>query len=195
MSTKRHHYLMKSMHIMQAPGRQPGFALIENMVSILLLGLGALGIAASTASAIRINTDNQARAMALSVATKTLEPVYITATNPGAGGGNFAALIRTFATTSSGVTGLVVPGNVAAGASENFIVRITEAVDTPVYDSASGDFIQKDLLVDAPPYNSPVTVAVEVKYEGNSEYKNAAGDVDISKTKIYRTSFTYVLSG
>ncbi len=195
MTTKRYHYLMKNRQIKQAHGKQSGFALIENMVSILLLGLGALGIAASTASAIRINTDNQARAMALAVATKTLEPVYITAMNPGSGGAYFSTQIRTFAETNSGITGVIVPGNVAAGASENFIVRIIEAVDTPVYDNLTGNIVQKDLLVDSPPYNSPVTVAVEVKYEGNSEYKNTAGNVDISKTKIYRTSFTYVLSG
>jgi len=195
MMTKRYQYPMKNRQLMQASGKQSGFALIENMVSILLLGLGALGIAASTASAIRINTDNQARAMALAVATKTLEPVYITATNPGTGGIDFAALIRSFAQTSSGVTGVIVPGNVASGSSENFIVRITEAVDTPVYDNATGATVQKDLLVDAPPYNSPITVAIEVQYEGNSEYKNAAGGVDISKTKLYQASFTYVLSG
>jgi len=186
---------MKNLTIIQLLEKQSGFALIENMVSILLLALGALGIAASTASAIRINTDNQARAMALDVATKTLEPVYITAMNNSVSSSDFMVLIRSFALTSGGVTGVTVPGNVASGSSENFIVTITEARDAPSYDNAAGLVTQKNVLVDAPPYNSPVTVAVEVKYEGNSESKNADGGVDISKTKIYRTSFTYVLNG
>ena len=159
-----------------------GFVLVENMVAIVLLAIGAMGIAVSTASAIKINTDNQARAMAVAVATKTLEPVYITALAPGVDSVDFATRIRNYMVTNV-VDGVTIQGNVAAGASEDFVVSVSEAVDA----------IGTNVLTTDGPYVSPVTVAVRVLYSGNSGRTNAAGVVEISDIKEARASFTYVL--
>jgi len=59
--------------------RETGFVLLENMIAVLLLSLGVIGIALSMATAIKINTDNQARAVALNAASTALEPLYIAA--------------------------------------------------------------------------------------------------------------------
>jgi len=162
--------------------RQSGFALLENLIAIVLFTVGAMGIAASTATAIKVNADNQARAMALAVATKQLEPLYTKASGPGDAHTGFATSLRTYVATDA-VAGVTAKGNVAAGASDDFFVSISQAVD------ADG----KNVLTAAGPYVSPVTVAVLVTYEGNSGSKNATGTQELKDTKEFYASFTYVL--
>lgn len=159
--------------------KHSGFALIENLIAIVVLTVGTLGIAASTATAIRINTDNQARAMALAAATKTLESIYVTAETPGDVNvyADFINLVRSFVASPSS-DGVAVYSNVAAGASEEFVVSVTAAVDAN----------DKDVLTESGPYISPVTVAVLVTYQG------IAGHAELDDIKTVRASFTYVLS-
>ncbi len=159
-------------------GKQSGFTLIENLIAIVLFTIGALGIAASTAAAIRINTDNQARAMALAVATKTFESVYITAETPGANDATFQGQLSGF------VDSVTVYGDIAAGNNDDFVISVLAAVD------AAGT----NVLTTAGPYVSPVTVAALVTYQGNAGRTNADGTtVEIADIKQVRTSFTYVL--
>ncbi len=174
--------------------KNQGFMLIENLIAIVLLTIGAIGIAVSTAGAIKISTDNQARAMAVAAATKTLEPVYVIALSPGVASTDFVTKIRSYVSTDGAPAtqttpailafdGVEVQGNVAAGASETFVVSVTEAWDSSP--------VPKNVLTEAGPYESPITVAVLVRYQGHSGLTDAAGNsLDIKKA---RASFTYVL--
>ena len=172
----------------RSSGRHSGFALIENLIAIVLVTIGALGIAASTSATIRFNSDNQARAMALAVATKTLESIFVAAEAPGNDDADFKALIRSFVATEAvpgtpAFDGKTVQGNVAAGAGEDFVVSVTAAIDA----------IGTNVLSATGPYVSPVTVAVLVTYQGNAGRTNSSGIVEISDVKQVRASFTYIL--
>lgn len=184
-------------HCKPGPRKSSGFSLIENVVSVVLLAIGGVALAASTAATIKVNTDNQARAMALAVATKTLEPVYLRAQDPypqQAGVPDLQTVINSYvarvavAATEGhpGVkafSGVTVYGNVAAGAKDGFVISITEAVDSA----------GTNVLTTAGPYESPVMVAVLVSYDGIAGRKDAGGSVEVSDIKQVRTGFTYVL--
>ncbi len=187
----------KLTHHKTGAQKQAGFSLIENIVSVVLLAIGGVAIAANTATTIKVNTDNQARAMALSVATKTLEPVYLSARDPypqGTGVADIQSVIKRYVArdavaataTRPAVTasrGVTVYGNVAAGASDGFVVSITQAVD----DAGT------NVLTTAGPYISPLRIAVLVSYDGIAGRTSSSGEIEISDLKQVRTGFTYVL--
>ena len=186
---------MKKSRIKLPLCKQYGIALIENLIAIALLTVGALGIAASTATSIKVNGDNQARAMALAVATKELEPLYVTALEPGTDHKTFSDVIGKFVAedavlgdqgqiSSPANAGVTTTGNVAADNSDDFIISISQAVD------AGG----KNVLTTAGPYTSPINIAVLVTYQGNAGHAGADGTDEISETKQFTASYTYVLA-
>ena len=120
--------------------RPSGFALLENMIAILLLSLGAIGIALSTATAIKINVDNQQRAMALNAAGTALDTLYYAAKKSDGGASLQAAIAPFAATTKEGKKpeGLAVCVNQIdpdedACSHDNYrdvyLVRVLRAVD------------------------------------------------------------------
>lgn len=54
---------------------QVGFSLIETLISIVLFGLGMLGISALTATGLKTMANTNARGSALMVASQTAEPI------------------------------------------------------------------------------------------------------------------------
>ncbi len=182
---------MRHRYFRRTGDNQSGFSLVENLVSVVLLSLGSLVIAESTATAIKANSDIQAQAMALTAASRTLEPIYIRAQNPYTttpGEADFQAVINSFAPTTGlqASGGSAVSGNQASGARDDFIVSIIEAVD------AAGT----NVLTTVGPYVSPVTVGVLVKYKGmTAGRQNAQGVQEASDIKEVHTSMTYVLGG
>ena len=163
------------MKIHGFPGKQSGFSLLENMIAVLLLSIGAIGIGLSTATTIKINSDNLQRSMALNAASIALENLYIAARS------DDGTTLRTGLDTFTGADGASVSSNpnTAGSDRDQFIVRVTEAVD------AAG----VDVLNNPAPYVSPVTVGVQVDYEGNAG-KNVQG---VDEVKSALTSFTFVL--
>lgn len=190
---------MRKLPTRLAFNTQAGFSIIENMIAVVLLTVGALGLAASTATSIKVNGDNQARAMALSVASKTLEPIYILTQPSEYNDAKFTTRLGEFIVANAAVPatqgkeaepayiGVKVTGNQAAGADEDFTVSITGA-----FDSGFGT-AKKNVLTTAGPYISPITVAVLVTYTGNAGYTNASGSDELKGLKKYYASFTYVL--
>ncbi len=195
---------MRKLSRNSLPCLQSGIALVENLIAIVLLSVGAVGIALSTATAIKVNSDNQARAMALEAATKELAPVFAFSKkievydeikqNDAYSQQSFATTLRTYVAKDAvlkgngdvktpAYDGVTVQGNLSAGASDDFMVSISQALDAN----------DKDVLNESPPYESPVRVAVVVTYAGIAGYGNADGGQEISDTKRFTASFTYVL--
>jgi type II secretory pathway pseudopilin PulG len=177
------------MKIYEHP-RPSGFALLENMIAILLLAVGAIGIALSTATAIKINVDNQQRAMALNAAGTALDALYYAAKVTD-GGAVLQSAIAPFAATSEEdeepegyavCVNQIDPDEDACNHDnyrDVYLVKVLRAVD------GAG----ADVLATAAPYVSPVTIAVEVDYEGT-----AGSNVDgVEQVKSVRTSYTFVL--
>ena len=142
-----------------------GFTLIEILIALLIFALGALGIAQVTGNALVTTADNNARAMALNIASQQLEPLYIAA---GKGNAAFKAALNTF----NG--GLTVNGN---NNRDAYTITITQAEDSS-----------------APPINlltstatatwvSPLTIAARVTYNGRNGVKTA------------NASFTFISPG
>lgn len=166
---------MNALPNRRAPRPSLGFALIENLISVVLLSIGAIGIAVSTATTIKINVDNLQRSMALNAASSALENLYISAVaDPD--GTTLRSSLDPFLES-----GVEVDSNPdSAGADrDTFLVTVTEAVD------AAG----VDILENAPPYVSPVTVAVRVDYQGVAG-RNVTG---VDEVKSARASFTFIL--
>ncbi len=173
-----------------------GFALIESMMSVLLLSVGAIGIAISTATAIKINSDNQQRAMALNAASMALESLY-TAANTDSIGTTLHADIAAYVPVvngSSGYTVSIIPnGRGSCGANpasancvwpNTYIVKVLEAVDT------AGTNVLTTAPTVATPYLSPVTIAVQVDFQGLAG-KNVGG---VEEIKSFNASYTIVLN-
>ena len=153
-----------------------GFALLENLIAVLLLSIGAIGIALSTATTIKINLDNQQRAMALNAASTALESLYIAANEDTSG-----AALQTGITTYIEAASYQVTSNPDENGADRdaFIVKVLQAID------ADG----VDVLTTGGPYASPVTIAVQVDYQGISG-KNVGG---VDEVKTVNASYTFVL--
>ncbi len=147
------------------PESHRGFTLIEILVALLVFAVGALGIAQVTGNALVVTADNNARAMALNVASQQLEPLYIAAGN---GNAAFKAALDTF----NG--GRVVAGN---NNRDNYTITITRAQDSSVP--------PVDLLTSAATASwvSPLTIAARVDYVGRTGTKSAIA------------SFTFITPG
>ena len=161
---------------------QGGFAMIENMISVVLLSIGALGIAVSTATTIKVNVDNQQRAMALNAAGTALENLYVAA-QADAGATLKTSLAAYVASDdednpSSGFTVNANPDE-TGGDRDVYIVRVTKAVDG----------VGTNVLTGTAPFESPITVGVQVDYQGVAG-KNVTG---VEEIKTAKTSFTFVL--
>ncbi len=128
-----------------------GFTLIEVMVALLIFGLGVLGVTKITGNGVARIVDNNARAVALNVASQQLEPLYIAAS-----GGNTAFQAALAALAGGGIN---VSGN---GGRDSYTVSVVEARDS----SAA----PVDLLTSTTPatWQPPLKVAVSVSYTGRN---------------------------
>ncbi len=142
-----------------------GFTLIEILIALLIFAVGALGIAQVTGNALVTTADNNARAMALNIASQQLEPLYIAAGN---GNAAFKASLNAF----NG--GLTVNGN---NNRDSYTITITQAQDSSVPPI--------DLITSAATASwvSPLTIAAQVSYTGRNGIKTA------------RASFTFITPG
>ncbi len=142
-----------------------GFTLIEVLISLVVFALGILGMSQITGNAIVVASDNNARAMALSVASQQLEPLYIAASN-----GN--AAFKTALNTFNG--GLTVGGN---GGLDTYTITITQAQDS---NAAPVNLLTS---VATATWVSPLNVATRISYTGRSG------------TKVAQSSFTFITTG
>jgi len=159
--------------------RQAGFALLENMISVLLLSIGAIGIALSTATTVKINADNLQRSMALNAASTALEELYLAADKDAAGATLHTSIAEYQETDDS--AGYIVHVN----PDESGVNRDPYIVTVVAAEDAAGT----DVLTTGPPYVSPVTIAVRVDYQSTSDLD---GDDEYDK-KTAKTSFTFLL--
>lgn len=142
-----------------------GFTLIEILIALFIFAIGALGIAQVTGNAIVTTTDNNARAMALEIASQQLEPLYLAA---GKGNAAFKTAIDPFK------AGLTVNGN---NNRDSYTITITQGQDSsqpPI-----------DILTNTATatWVSPLTIAARVTYNGRSGTKTASA------------SFTFISPG
>jgi len=142
-----------------------GFTLIEILIALFVFAVGTLGIAQVTGNALVTAADNNARAMALNVASQQLEPLYIAA-------GNGNAAFKTALGKFKG--GLTVNGN---NNRDAYTITITQAQDsaTPPVDLLTSTATAT--------WVSPLTIAAQVTYTGRSGTKRA------------RASFTFISPG
>jgi len=152
---------------------QSGFSILENLIAVLLLSIGAIGIALSTATTIKINADNLQRSMALNAASIALENLYIAARS------DDGTSLRIGLDSFAGGQEVTSNPNASGTARDAFAITVTQAVD------AAG----RDVLNNSAPYVSPVTVGVRVEYQGIAG-KNVSG---VAEVKSALTSFTFVL--
>ncbi len=145
--------------------KEQGFTLIEILVALLIFAIGALGIAQVTGNAIVTSVDNNARAMALNIASQQLEPLYLAAGN---GNAAFKAALNSF----NG--GRVVSGNANRDSYTITILQAQDSSPAPV-----------NLLTSATPASwvSPLTIAASITYVGRSG------------TKTANASFTFISPG
>jgi len=142
-----------------------GFTLIEVLIALVVFALGILGLSQITGNALVIASDNNARAVALDVASQQLEPLYIAAGN---GNAAFKVGLNAFA------GGLTVNGNAGRDA---YTITITQAQDSSVPPI--------DLLASAATatWVSPMNIAATVSYTGRNG------------TKTAQASFNFVTTG
>ncbi len=142
-----------------------GFTLIEILVALLIFALGALGIAQVTGNALVTAADNNARAMALNIASQQLEPLYLAA-------GNGNAAFKTALGTFNG--GLAVNGNANRDSYTITILQAQDSSNPPINlltNNATATWV------------SPLTIAASVTYTGRSGTKTATA------------SFTFISPG
>jgi prepilin-type N-terminal cleavage/methylation domain-containing protein len=134
--------------------KQKGSTLIEVLVASIIFALGILGISGSLGKGVHSSLDNNARAIASSVATQVVEPLYLAASNLQIGVLDESEFIDVLVEMNEAT----VTGN---DGRDDFTINILEARD-------SDDL---DVLANAPPFSSPIRVVIEVGYEGLKDVK------------------------
>ena len=128
--------------------------MFEVLVASIIFALGILGVANSIVRGVHASVDNNARAIASSVASQQAEPLYIAANN--LSNGNITeAQFRALLVAMNNVTETGNDGR------DDFLITVLEARD-------SNDV---DVLTTVPPYTSPVRVVIEVRYQGLNDAK------------------------
>ncbi len=134
--------------------KQKGSTMLEVLVASIIFALGILGIANSIVRGVHASVDNNARAIASSVASQQAESLYIAANNLSSGNlteDQFSAL-------------LVAMNNVTQTGNDgrdDFLITVLEARDSK----------DVDVLTTAAPYTSPIRVVIEVRYQGLNDAK------------------------
>ncbi|MBI1195176.1 MAG: prepilin-type N-terminal cleavage/methylation domain-containing protein [Gammaproteobacteria bacterium] len=152
------------MNRLQKRRPEAGFTMIEVLIALVVFALGVLGLSQITGNAIVIASDNNARAVALDVASQQLEPLYVAAGN---GNAAFKVGLNAFA------GGLAVNGN---GGRDSYTITITQAQDSSVP--------PVDLLTDnnTAAWVSPFNVAASVSYAGRNGTKTALASFNFVST-------------
>jgi len=127
-----------------------------------IFGIGIMGVSQITGNGIVSIADNNARAMALNIASQQLEPLYISA---GTGNTTFKTALNNF------VSGLDVLGN---NNRDTYTITVLEAQDSSA--------IPINLITNNTPatWVSPLTVAMDISYTG----RNGVSNTTISYTFI-----------
>jgi len=145
-------------------GSDSGFTLIEVLIALVVFALGVLGLSQITGNALVISADNNARAVALDVASQKLEPLYIAASN-----GNAA-----FKVGLSAIVGTpAVNGNTGRDAYTITIAQAQDSSAPPI-----------NLLTSAATatWVSPLNVAARVSYVGRNGTKTAQASFNFITT-------------
>ena len=144
---------------------QDGFTLIEILISLVIFSLGMLGTASLLSSEMKINVDNHARAIAIQAAMTAMEPLYLSTS-----GNELKVALTAFDANNDGnFNDVTVTNN---GGRDLFTITINEALDNT----------GTNVLTTAPPYESPIRVAISVSYAGKTGVKVTNGH------------FTYILA-
>ncbi|MFQ5470772.1 MAG: prepilin-type N-terminal cleavage/methylation domain-containing protein [Gammaproteobacteria bacterium] len=142
--------------------KNKGFTLVEILVAVVIFAIGMISVSKYTGNTLTLASDNNARAMALNIATQQIEPLYLAAATS-------AATFKTSLSTFTG--GLEVSGN---DARDIYTISINQAIDsspTPI-----------NLLTDNNPttWVSPLTLGISISYTG----RNGTSTVNTSLTFI-----------
>jgi len=134
--------------------KQKGSTMIEVLVASIIFALGILGVANSIVRGVHVSVDNNARAIASSVASEQAEPLYIAADSLSKG--NISeAQFRALLVAMNNVTQTGNDGR------DDFLINVLEARDSK----------DVDVLATAPPYTSPIRVVIESRYTGLNDAK------------------------
>lgn len=128
--------------------RQHGFTLIEVLVSLLIFSLGLLGIALYTASGLKSNASNQARATSVYAASLAMEPV----------------LYQTRADCLSAALGAFPRTVTSDNGKDSYTIDLVRARDGSGTQVAANNAIS----VASGTWVSPVTITLGVPYLGSN---------------------------
>lgn len=66
-----------------APGQQSGLGMIEILITVLILGIGILGVASTQVVSLQMNSQSQSRSQAVLLAEDLLDRIRANSDNPG----------------------------------------------------------------------------------------------------------------
>lgn len=66
---------IRQANLALAPGQQAGFGLIEVLVTVLILGIGILGVASTQIVSLKVNSQSQSRSQAVLLAEDILDRI------------------------------------------------------------------------------------------------------------------------
>ena len=178
--------------INQQAGRQNGLTLVEVLVTLVVFALGMLGIALYTGQGLRAGAENNERAIALHIASQTMEPLY-TAADIGA---------ATFRTRLVAIFPLAATPpysrKVGVNANDEFtLVVMNNAAGNPLAfdDSAAGGSIPTGVnwLTNANPWvaGRPVNVSLAVRVT----YPRMDKDANDKDTGEVVATYTFFIRG
>ncbi len=127
--------------------RQRGFTLVEVMISLLVFFLGLLGISLYTASGLKTNSSNQARATSVYAASLAMEPV----------------LYQTRADCLSAALGAFPRTVTSDNGKDSYTIDLIRASDGSGAQVAANNGITAASLT----WVSPITITLGIPYTGS----------------------------